>query len=510
MFPSNYTREREIGKKSASNINIELFGDRIVSDQTLSEYLIEFLQVFTSAKEKNGSGKLCFHLPEQINEGNLKFYVDLRVALRRFIFYGRSKQDGRSEIDTWAYEEMEKLLKKEAQNNEEDIDLIHDLLLNYAIVTRNRGWYAQSLMPVAPEMILAELQGIKKRQKIKIPRDGRPERKDIDGAFDWSKHNFLARGGQVLYLNMLQGILRHGDAAETVRKRLEKLLVNMLACSGDGIGLLANFVQGEWQADIEREYGCEKIYQPKQFNMSFIADGFELRSKRFVDEVMTFLSANIHPIARIELLSQGMVVSLLRSMHLIAAQKIGMMNGEPAWIMDVSQLGGTSNIAKLSAQSYASAYDSFQAALLRVHDELGLKPSERFQAVQKAKKDSADVFKRLGKELKLIIPPRGAYERFSLSESLVRYFVLALINPRGKMIYDTFLDRLYEHFGIVIAPQTYRKALRTGVLTGSEDMVDYFKINAETFQRFLKQCGFLRDLSDATAIVENPYSPVEI
>lgn len=509
MFPNNYTRERDTGKKSAPNINIELFGDRIISDQTLSEYLIEFLQVFTSAKEKNGSGKLCFHGFDQINEGNLKFYVDLRVALRRFIFYGRSKQEGRSEIDSWAYEHMEALLKREAQNSEEDIDLIHDLLLNYAIVTRNRGWYAQALMPVAPEMILAELQGIKKRQKLKLSGK-RPEQRDIDELFDWSKHNFLARGGQVLYLHMLQGILKHGDAAMAVKERLERLLANMLTCSGDGIGLLANFVQEEWQADIEKEYGCERAYSPKQFHMSFIANGFELRSERFVDEVMTFLSANIHPIARIELLSQGIVVSLLRSMHLIAAQKIGMVNGEPAWIMDVSQLGGTSNIAKLSAQSYASAYDSFQAALLQVHDELGLKPSERFQAVQKAKKDSADVFKRLGKELKLIIPPRGAYERFSLSESLVRYFVLALIKPGGKMIYDTFLERLYEHFGIVIAPQTYREALRTGVLTGSEDMVDYFKINAETFQRFLKQCGFLRDLSDATAIVENPYSPVEI
>ena len=32
-----------------------------------------------------------------------------------------------------------------------------------------------------------------------------------------------------------------------------------------------------------------------------------------------------------------------------------------------------------------------------------------------------------------------------------------------------------------------------------------FKENEKGFLRLLKDCGFLRELSDATAIVENPY-----
>lgn len=507
MFPSNYTKERSGDTKSGPNLNIALFGDRILSDQTLQEYLIEFLQVFTSPKSWDGAGRMQFHSAEQVQEGNLKFYVDLRVGLRRFIFYGRSKQEGRSAMDTLAYDKLESILRHDAQNGDEDIDLVHDLLLNYAIVTRNRGWYAQALMPVAPELILAELQGIKQRQKIKDPEI---DSDDIDNKFDYSKHNFLARGGQVLYLNLLQGLLQNGEAGRIKQEKLEKLLKNMLDCSGSGIGLLAGFVQKEWEHDRLENTGNQKIYQAKTFNMTYIADDFSIRAERFVDEVINFLSANIHPIARIELLSQGLVVSLLRAMHLIADRKIGKTNGEPVWIMDMSQMGGSSNIAKLSAKSYASAYETFQAALLKTYDETGGDDSERFFAVQKAKKDSSDVFKRLGKELKLIIPPRGNYERFSLSEPLVRYFVLALVEPGTKMIYDTFLDQLYKHFGIIIAPQTYREALKTGVLNGSEDMADYFQINAMAFQEFLKQCGFLRDLSDATAIVENPYSAVTI
>ena len=160
MFPVNYNKERVPESKSGPNLNVALYGDRILSDQTLYEYLIEFLQVFSSPKAMDGAGKMGFHTPEQIEEGNLRYYVDLRVALRRFIFYGRSKQEGRSAMDDMAYDRMEALLHDAAQNGDEDIDLIHDLLLNYAIVTRNRGWYAQALMPVAPELILAELQGI--------------------------------------------------------------------------------------------------------------------------------------------------------------------------------------------------------------------------------------------------------------------------------------------------------------------------------------------------------------
>ena len=506
MFPANYNKERIPESKGGPNLNVALYGDRILSDQTLYEYLIEFLQVFTSPKTMDGAGKMCFHTSEQVKEGNLRYYVNLRVALRRFIFYGRSKQEGRSDMDDLAYEQMESLLHGIAQNGDEDIDLIHDLLLNYAIVTRNRGWYAQALMPVAPELILAELQGIKQRQK-KTGFD--IDSKEIDGLFDYSKHNFLARGGQVLYLNLLQGIMKSQNS-EMKRERLEKLLTNMLDNAGAGIGLLADFVQSEWENERIDNAEAPKTWQPKAFNMAFIADAFELRAVRFVDEVTTFLSANIHPIARVELLAQGLVVSLLRAMQLVADQKTSKTQGEPVWIMDMCGLGGTSNIAKLSAQSYASSYETFQSALIKTFDELDGNASGRFPAVQKAKKDSSDVFKRLGKEIKLIIPPRGNYERFSLSESLVRYFVLALVEPQSKMIYDTFLDKLYDHFGIVIAPQTYRKALQSGVLQGSEDMADYFQINAQAFQEFLKQSGFLRDLSDSTAIVENPYTAVQV
>lgn len=36
-----------------------------------------------------------------------------------------------------------------------------------------------------------------------------------------------------------------------------------------------------------------------------------------------------------------------------------------------------------------------------------------------------------------------------------------------------------------------------------------FEFNKHAFQDLLKKCGFLRDLSDSTSIVENPFRRIE-
>lgn len=130
---------------------------------------------------------------------------------------------------------------------------------------------------------------------------------------------------------------------------------------------------------------------------------------------------------------------------------------------------------------------------------------EAFDVVSKELSDSADIFKKMGKELQIVIPRKGAYERFSLSEDIVRYLVLSLVRPGKKMTFDSFLQVLYDHYGIVIGAAQYAQ-LKENVEPG---MGGYFDENQIQFQMFLKNCGLLRDLSDATSIVENPYAEVK-
>ena len=55
MFPEGMHTERK-----EANLSIALLGNRIHCDQTLVEYLIEFLLVFASAKDRSGEANCVF------------------------------------------------------------------------------------------------------------------------------------------------------------------------------------------------------------------------------------------------------------------------------------------------------------------------------------------------------------------------------------------------------------------------------------------------------------------
>lgn len=61
VFPVMSTKEKD-------SLSIRLFGNRLQGDQTLGEYLLEFLLVFSSAKKDDGSGNFEFHTMDQINQ----------------------------------------------------------------------------------------------------------------------------------------------------------------------------------------------------------------------------------------------------------------------------------------------------------------------------------------------------------------------------------------------------------------------------------------------------------
>ena len=75
------------------------------------------------------------------------------------------------------------------------------------------------------------------------------------------------------------------------------------------------------------------------------------------------------------------------------------------------------------------------------------------------------------------------------------------------MTLSMFLDKLYEHYRIVIGPEEYRKSIKEGNKLEAS-LANSFIENVNAFQSFLKATGFLRELSDATSIVVNPYNNV--
>lgn len=129
--------------------------------------------------------------------------------------------------------------------------------------------------------------------------------------------------------------------------------------------------------------------------------------------------------------------------------------------------------------------------------------------IKDAANDSYRLFRKLGKMIGVIIPITGKGMRFTLSEEIIKFLVLAIIPPKQMITLDTFVDSLYDHFGIVIGPEQYKAEMKRGSVAEVGDF-SFLETNLSAFAQKLKDCGFLRDLSDATSIVENPYEWEEV
>ena len=125
-------------------------------------------------------------------------------------------------------------------------------------------------------------------------------------------------------------------------------------------------------------------------------------------------------------------------------------------------------------------------------------------------KHSLNIFRSKGKELRCIIPIKGSFERFTLSEDIVRFLVLSLIAPTEKITFEMFLDRLFEHDNIVIGANHFDYFIIGNYNSDDLTIKNSLYENEICFQNFLKSTGFLKELSDSTSLVFNPYNPVEM
>lgn len=501
IFPNN-TKKNNV-KKGESQIINSIFGNRFKADQTLYEYLIEFLSVFSSAKSSDKkTGKNKFHIVNAENEYN--YWVEPKMGLRRFIFYDRSKKEKSIKEDGIAYKKFFELVEKKIDDNgynkkKEYIESIQDLFHGYAVVVKKRFWGAQMLLPICPEFILCEcMPNESDRRKKVLSADDI----SIDTKFDFTQHNFLARGGELYYSHLLQGLSKNLQKKE----KLENLLDNLITNQCTQISKMASFLQRTW----EEEMGFEKDNLYQKMSIEYIPifpESAYIDCEQYsIDELINYLSCEMHPINKVDILAKGVMLQIMRMMSTAIYHSL---NKEPQkWIVDMG--GKTSdNIKKLSVESLRNLNDDFITALNKKANEIDIPKDKIPGAVYEARKNSWDIFKSKGKELQCIIPRKGANERFSLSEDVLRFLVLSIIPPKKKMTLDMFLDNLYKHYGIIIGPIEYKLSVKESSNSVSDVLANSFTENVLAFQTFLKSTGFLKELSDATSIVINPYTEIK-
>jgi hypothetical protein len=484
---------------------IQAFGRRIYDGQTLYEYLLEFLLIFVSPK---GFGAVVpgseYQLPippdPDAESDRLVYMTTCRMGLKRFIFLERSKQEHKYAIDQEACDRLMQAIGDhtighyDASSSNAVISVVQDLFYGFNAVIRNRAWFAQSLLPVAPELIFCE--AIRSKSRSRSAEGESPNFAKVDGDFNFSAHNFLARGGEVYFLHVLQGLVDEPD----LRTELETGLKRLVCESFPQLGELALWIDECWldlngvNDPIRHRMECEWI----PFN------GYNRRARLTCVELRNLLNSKLPPLTQIDLLAKLVVLQVLRMMHERARLLVTRTDEVPCWVAQVRS-DPHHNVRRYSVQSYSACEEDFVKALdvqydLRVSNHEPRDMRDRVKQVNDSLRHSSRLFRRLGKELGIVAPPRGANMRFALSEDMVRILVISTIEPGERVLLSSFLDRVYGHYGIVIGPDQISESSHLKNLDPGD-----MDANRQDFQEMLRRCGFLRDLSDATSIVENPF-----
>lgn len=504
MFPESFNQK----EYESSNLSIQAFGKRLYKDQTVYEYLLEFLLVFCSPKEKIVNGErteyrreLSFHK----NNNQLQYYANPRIGLKRFIFFEKSKREGKFPIDRENYHNIKEMLKESIHidgsgESEDFAAILQDAFYGFSAILKNRSWFAQSLLPIAPELIFCESIGNKgKRTKLALDAESNKTEKD----FEFTQHSFMARGGELYYLSILLGL----EGRKELREPLEKQLYQLVHAVGS-LGQLGEFIQKKWEV----HEGIQREKQMQKYVCDFIPKGYKRRAEYNCQELVNLLSASLNELDKIEYLGMGMMLQIFRMMHEQACIRAGIE--EPVWLLDVSR--GNKNIRKMSEQSFLEFGEALTAAnIVGLQNIESIRsgaakykkyePDETFEMKLKedAEKNTFGVVKALGKEICFVVPKKGASERMTLSEDLISFLVMALLKPNQKVTLDTFYQKLYEHYGIVIGGK------QSGLYSSQKHIGQNYEIdfreNEKGFLQLLRDSGYLRELSDATAIVMNPY-----
>lgn len=495
MYPQNYETQKALPLQSY------LFGHRIQPSQTKYEYLIEFLQVALAEKWNATTQKPyrdeMFPLDNDKLDGNIVYRPKTRIGLKRFVFLPKSKLDGKAKVDQLAYNDCIQTLQSQVTGDkkakrENCIKIVQNLLNGFSAVNQSRSWFDQNMLPICPEVVLPEGMGVKKwRQGL----DYEIGNVDIDYKFDYHRYTYMCRGGEVYYLHLLNAINEHPEYKATLQKRLKEMITSFPQFS-----YLCRFIERSWEEHILIQ---DSDKPPVDKKLGFIPDKFSDCNEYVLSELSNFLNSKSHPFEKMETLANGIILQLLRAMYKVSSSK----TESNCWVIDVNCNGYSNSEAKKSAiASFIKNEEIINNYLYKGLEQYRdrLLETNTAKIIKDAADDSYRLFRKMGKMIGIVIPSTGKGMRFSLSEDIIKFLVLSIIPPKKMITLDEFIDLLYVHFGMVIGPKQYRLEMNKGCVKVVGDY-SFLEENKKAFAQKLKDCGFLRDLSDATSIVENPY-----
>jgi hypothetical protein len=522
--------------KFMRNPAIRLFGNRLVIDQSPMEYLIELLLVATSPKrigKVGASFDSVLPTTQLLNDwptsAELRYSPKARLNLKLFSFMGASRLDSRHETHRRHYSEIIAALRhrvRVAETGSEDdvLRTLENLFLGFQGTGFGRTWCAQSFLPVCRGLLARETIWSESAARRNMPEDWHEviAQKEPPKYFDDDKHLFLARGGEVLYLQLCIALKQK---TATIKRWAEESGISLEPKEADPASL---------HEELQRELGKLMDHCPQTVTdiAEFLDSGVEPETAETTDndesgpryvaagycpadswpegylfavELLRLCQADLDVIERLQLLETACAMQVLRN---LATQSVRHCPTEyktewPGYRLAVSAPDERNSAVKRLSRHTAKMVEKLIYRAIRCDDvELPSAPMEREKILKEAdRRYGGKLFVGMAKRIGLLIPRRGAGVRFTLNEQLLRLLVVTTVPIGGRLTYDRFKELVEARHGMVFDGDGFTRA--SAWVDGTDQPVVGSGIDA-WLQDMLDAAGLLIHLSDSCALVVNP------
>lgn len=515
-----------------SNPAIQLFGRRFFSDQTTLEFLVEMLLVVVSSKQiatQNFDTPLPPYaiLTNWPKRQELEYAPKARLNLKLFSFFRSSKLDTRHSTHREHLKELDHSIKYNTTANDDSkenvLKTLENLFLGFQGAGTQRTWCAQSFVPVCKGFLCAETLWNETDARRYSADSWEEITKSFTKFFSVNRHRFLARGGEVLYLQICNALKQDAETVKAwveasalrdsftndeknpiwLHEQLNLELGKLMQLCPKTVTDLAEFIDNgvekqtsgrtDWEDDQPRYTGCgwcpEDSWQ----------EGYI-----FAVEILRVCRAEVDLMDRLELLETACAMQVLRSLAMQASRNLESPD-DRFYRLAVSDPDGQNIAVRQVSRASVRALEKMIYDAIRHPDiESRIRKPDYLKLYREAdRRYGHKLFIALAKRIGLIIPRRGSGMRFVLNERLLRFLVISLV-PAKRLTYDSFKALAEAHYGLAFdeAALSRASARATGVQIES-----FGGATDEWLQEMLDAAGVLRRLSDSCALVENPAAP---
>jgi len=526
MSNSTFPYDAKSEQAYKSNPAIRLFGNRFSTDQTSLELLGEFLLITTSVKEIEGK-ELRSALPplddiHSWSNSKLKYSPKIKLNLKLFAFLSSSRLDSRHlthrEHYTQLIQELKQRIKVDSNDKTQVVKTLENLLLGFQGAGTSRTWCAQSFIPISRGLVAGEAIWNETKAKSHYAESWSYVLDNAKLYFSLNKHRFLARGGELLYLQICNAMKQNQEAIqawnldaklefsseelepEKLLTRLERGLAKFFSACPKFIDDLAEFIDDKLDPETAAKTDMQE-QQPRFVEAGWCNSATWQEGYLLAVEMNRILSSGLDVMDSVYYLETLFMLHTLR--NLIMQSSRCLSNGEAKWpgyymaINRSDEENGT--LKRISHQSLKNIEKTIYMAIRShmqgtdiVQDEKILKEADT--------RSGHKFFLKMAKQAGLVIPKRGAWARFVLTPQILRVLVTTIVPQQGRITYETFKQLIRARWGMVFDEAGFGKCCEW---LGVEKV--YLSSDTDAWLlEMLAESGLLMHLSDSCALVLHP------